>query len=285
MTLLTLDNTAIVADSTCDPPAGYFERENLRLVPLKVHFGDLSYRDGVDLPSDAFFEKLAGSEVMPTTSQPTVAEFDACYSELLQRYEHVFSLHLSKLMSGTFESAAMAAKDHEGVEVYDTQKVSVVVTLLIDRLLAHLAQGVDADVFRAYIESFEDRSGLVFQVATLEYLRRGGRIGRAQSMVGDILGIRPLLHCEGGEVIAYAKVRGERKALAAMTRYLEERTTLDDTIYACLFHAGAPETLDPLRERLLAARPQIEFVLNSKVGAVVGTHVGPGTFAYGLIVE
>ena len=285
MTLLTLDNTAIVADSTCDPPSGYFERENLRLVPLKVHFGDETYRDGVDLTSDAFFDKLAGSAVMPTTSQPTVAEFDVCYRELRQRYEHVFSLHLSRLMSGTFEAASMAAREHDPVEVYDTRKVSVVVTLLIDRLLARLEQGIEADDFRAYIDSFDERSGLVFQVATLEYLRRGGRIGRAQSMVGDILGIRPLLQCDVGEVTAYAKVRGERKALAAMTTYLEERTSLDDTIYACLFHAGVAQALEPLRERLLAARPQTEFVLTSKVGAVVGTHAGPGTFAYGMIVE
>jgi len=285
MTLLTLDNTAIVADSTCDPPSGYFERENLRLVPLKVHFGDETYRDGVDLTSDAFFDKLAGSAVMPTTSQPTVAEFDVCYRELRQRYEHVFSLHLSRLMSGTFEAASMAAREHDPVEVYDTRKVSVVVTLLIDRLLARLEQGIEADDFRAYIDSFDERSGLVFQVATLEYLRRGGRIGRAQSMVGDILGIRPLLQCDAGEVTAYAKVRGERKALAAMTTYLEERTSLGDTIYACLFHAGVAQALEPLRERLLAARPQTEFVLTSKVGAVVGTHAGPGTFAYGMIVE
>ena len=285
MTLLTLANTAIVADSTCDPPVGYFERENLRLVPLKVHFGDETYRDGVDLSSDEFFEKLAASDVMPTTSQPTVAEFDACYSELCERYEHVFSLHLSKLMSGTFEAASQAAKRHERVAVDDTQKVSVVVTLLIDRLLVRLEQGIAADDFRAYIDHFTEKVGLVFQVATLEYLRRGGRIGRAQSMVGDILGIRPLLHCADGEATAYAKVRGERRALAAMTGYLEERTSLDDSIFGCLFHAAAPETIGPLRERLLVARPQIEFVLTSTVGAVVGTHAGPGTFAYGFIVE
>lgn len=285
MKLLTLDNTAIVTDSTCDPPAGYFERDNLRLVPLKVHFGDETYRDGVDLTPDEFFEKLAGSSVMPTTSQPTVAEFDACYRELGRHYEHVFSLHLSKLMSGTFEAASTAARQHDGVEVFDTQKVSAVVTLLVDRLLVRLGEGIGIDDFRAYIGSFPERNGLVFQVATLEYLRRGGRIGRAQSMVGDILGIRPLLHCADGEVTAYAKVRGERKALAAMTGYLEERTRPDDTIYACLFHAAAPEALEPLRERLLSARPQTEFVLTSKVGAVVGTHAGPGTFAYGMIVE
>jgi DegV family protein with EDD domain len=285
MTQLDLDNTAIVADSTCDPPAGYFERDNLRLVPLKVHFGDKTYRDGIDLSPDAFFEKLAASDVLPTTSQPTVAEFDACYRELRTRYEHVFSLHLSKLLSGTYEAAATAAREHPGVEVFDTRKVSTIVTLLVDRLLARLEQGIALDEFRAYIESFPDRNGLVFQVTTLEYLRRGGRIGRAQSMVGDILGIRPLLHCADGEVTAYAKVRGERKALDVMTGYLVECTRPDDAIFGCLFHAAAPAALEPLRERLLMARPNIEFVLTSKVGAVVGTHAGPGTFAYGVIVE
>jgi DegV family protein with EDD domain len=285
MTLLTLDNTAIVADSTCDPPDGYFERDNLRLVPLKVHFGDETYRDAVDLSSDAFFARLAASQVMPTTSQPTVAEFDACFSELKQDYAHVFSLHLSRLMSGTYEAASAAAREHEGVEVFDTTRVSTVVTLLIDRLLVRLERGVELDELRAYIASFPARSGLVFQVATLEYLRRGGRIGRAQSMVGDILGIRPLLHVADGEVTAYAKVRGERKGLQAMTGYLEQHTRPHDTIFGCLFHAAAPEALEPLRESLLASRPQIEFSLTSKVGAVVGTHAGPGTFAYGLIVE
>jgi DegV family protein with EDD domain len=285
MTRLTLDNTAIVVDSTCDPPPGYFDRPGLAMVPLKVHFGDETYRDGVDLSPTEFFAKLAASPMLPTTSQPTVGEFTTVYAKLIREYEHIFAFHLSSRMSGTFQASLTAAQPYSGIEVYDTRTVSATVCLLVDRLRTRLAEGVSLDEAHAYIDHFLRENHMLFQVATLEYLRRGGRIGRAQSLVGDVFGIRPLITIEDGELVAYAKVRGERRALEAMTALLSERTAPDDAVKLTTWSADADDKLPALEEALLAARPRAEVVFRGRVGAVVGTHGGPGVFAFAMIVE
>ena len=282
---LTLDNTAIVADSTCDPPPGYFDQPGLVMVPLKVHFGDETYRDQVDLTPQEFFAKLAESPVLPTTSQPTVGEFASEYARLSRDYEHVLAFHLSSLMSGTYQASVTAAAPSANVEVYDTRLVSATVTLLIDRLRARLADGLTLDEAHAYIDHFLANGAMVFQVATLEYLRRGGRIGRAQSMVGDVLGIRPLITVDDGELTPYAKVRGERRALQAMGSFLTERSAPDDAVKLATWSTNADDKLPPLEQVLLAARPRAEIVLHGQAGAVVGTHGGPGIFAFAMIVE
>lgn len=285
MTLLTLENAALVADSTCDPPDGYFDRPGFAIVPLKVHFGDETYRDLVDLTPAQFFAKLTTSPVLPTTSQPTAAEFETCYSELRERYEHVFSFHLSRLMSGTYETAEAVAREMPGVWVYDTRSVSSLITLIVERVRARLEQGIELEELQAYIGHACAVGRMLFQVPTLEYLRRGGRIGRASSIVGDMLGIRPLIHPDQGELAAYAKVRGERRALETMAGYLSKYSRPTNTVYLCLSHADNPAGVVPLVERLLAVRPRAQILFTGIVGAIVGTHCGPGTFAFGMIVE
>jgi len=285
MSRLTLDNTAIVVDSTADPPPGYYDRPGLVMVPLKVNFGDETYRDGFDLSPPEFFAKLAASPVLPTTSQPTVAEFSTAYAALTREYEHVLAFHISSRMSGTYQASLTASQAFEGVEVYDTRTVSATITLLVDRLRTRLTEGVSHDEAHAYIDHFVSENRMLFQVPTLEYLRRGGRIGRAQSMVGDVFGIRPLITVEEGELTAYAKVRGERRALEAMSALLAERTTPDDPVKLITWSSDADDKLPALEATLLAVRPRAEVVLHGRVGAVVGTHGGPGMFAFALIVE
>ena len=181
-------------------------------MPLTVHFGDESYRDAIDLTHEQFFAKLEASPVLPTTSQPTVAEFTAVYQEASEQYEHVFSLHLSQKLSGTYGAAFKAAEAFDGVEVYDTRTVAAALSMCAERLRARLEQGCSLDEARAYIAHFIADSRLLIHAATLEYLRRGGRIGRAASFVGGVFDIKPLLHVFDGEVVGYAKVRGQKKA-------------------------------------------------------------------------
>jgi DegV family protein with EDD domain len=154
MTRLTLENTAIVVDSTCDPPPGYFDRPGLAMVPLKVHFGDETFRDGVDLTPTEFFARLASSPVLPTTSQPTVGEFTTVYRTLTAEYEHVLAFHLSSTMSGTYQASLTAAQPFASVEVFDTRTVSATICLLVDRLRARLADGITADEAHDYIAYF-----------------------------------------------------------------------------------------------------------------------------------
>jgi DegV family protein with EDD domain len=282
---LTLDNTAIVLDSTCDAPAGFFDRPGLYLVPLTVHFGDESFRDAVDLTHEQFFAKLEAAAVLPTTSQPTVAEFTAVYKEAREHYEHVFSLHLSQKLSGTYGAAFKAAEAFQGVEVYDTKTVAAPMSMCAERLRAMLERGCSLDEARAYIAHFVEGSRLLVHCATLEYLRRGGRIGRAASFVGGVFDIKPLIHIVDGELVGYAKVRGQKKAMAAMERFIDENSKPDDKVaYATIdaLNDWEPAMIEELIRRL---RPRAERVLTTHVGAVVGTHIGPGSAAFAMIVE
>jgi len=223
-----------VLDSTCDAPAGYFDQDGLYMVPLKVHFGDEMFRDTLDMTHEEFFARLEASEVLPTTSQPTAGEFAAVYEEAGRSYEHIFSLHISGEMSGTVRAAQQAAEGRKGVEVYDTRTVTAAITMLTERLRSRLQAGCSIDEVRAYIEHFAAHSTLLIHAATLEYLRRGGRIGRASSLVGGVFDIKPLIAKTEGTLQAYAKVRGQKKAFAAMERYIEETTKPGDEIYFAL---------------------------------------------------
>lgn len=283
--LLTLENTAIVLDSTCDPPDGFFDTDGLYLVPLKVHFGDEMFRDGVDMSYREFFAKLEQSQVLPTTSQPTVGEFTAVYQQARERYEHVFSLHISGEMSGTVRAAEQAAAAFDNVHVYDLRTVTSTLALGAERLRARLERGISLHEARAYLEYFSSDAHVLIHAATLDYLRRGGRIGRAASLVGGVFDIKPLIHMVDGTMTGYAKVRGRTKAFQAMQRYIEERSRPDDEIWFVTIDAVNAEEPDLIRELFERLRPNAHYVWQGHVAAVVGTHIGPGTAAFGMIVE
>jgi DegV family protein with EDD domain len=283
--LLSLDNTALVLDSTADPCEGYFDRPGIFMVPLRVHFGDETYRDGVDMAHEEFFAKLESSEVLPTTSQPTVGEFTAAYTQAREKYEHVFSLHLSGEMSGTVRAAEQAAEAFDGVEVYDLRTVATALSLCAERLRARLESGCTADEAREYLAYFRDNSSLLIHAATLEYLRRGGRIGMAASLIGGVFDIKPLIRSADGTLTGYAKVRGQKKAMAAMERFVEDNSRRYDDLYFVTLDAVNDEEPPLMREMIERLRPNAHFVMHGRVGAVVGTHIGPGTSAFAMISE
>ncbi len=283
--LLTLENTAIVCDSTSDAPGGFFDRDGLYMVPLKVHFGDETFRDGVDMTYQEFFARLEASEVLPTTSQPTAGEFTTVYKEARARYEHVFSLHISGEMSGTVRSAEQAAEQFDNVHVYDLRTVTTALSLATERLRARLEVGCTLDEAQAYLRHFADHSSLLIHAATLEYLRRGGRIGRAASLVGGVFDIKPLITKQDGTLVGYAKVRGLKKAMAAMERFVEENSKPDDELYFCIIDAVNDVEPSLIREMIERHRPNSHFAFQGHVGAVVGTHIGPGTAAFAMIAE
>jgi DegV family protein with EDD domain len=283
--LLTLENTAIVCDSTCDPPEGFFDRAGLYMVPLKVHFGDETFRDGVDMTYKEFFAKLEASSLLPTTSQPTAAEFTAVYQEARAQYEHVFSLHISGEMSGTVRAAEQAAEQFENVYVYDMRTVTSALSLAAERLRSRLEAGCTLDEAQAYVQHFIDHSGLMVHAATLEYLRRGGRIGRAASFVGGVFDIKPLIIAQDGTLAGYAKVRGLKKAMAAMERFVDENSKPDDELYFCVIDAVNDEEPPLIREMIERLRPNAHYTFQGHVAAVVGTHIGPGTSAFAFIPE
>jgi DegV family protein with EDD domain len=273
-------NTAIVLDSTADLPDAAERFPNWRVVPLYVNFGDESLRDGVDIDSTEFYERLRESSVFPTTSQPTPGDFLACYGEL-GAYERILSLHVSARVSGTFASAeAAAAELRDGrVRAIDTETASASIAMLALAIQRRLDRGTSDEEVDALIDRYRRERGLLFTVDTLEYLARGGRIGKAAAFAGTLLHVKPILSIEDGEAVPVKRVRGERKALAELAEALETQTRDEPASKLAVAHAAAPERAAELEAMVRERRPHAELELVVTLGAVIGTHTGPGTLA------
>jgi len=278
---LTRENTAIVLDSTADFPEARERHTNMRVVPLYVRFGEESYRDYVELDPHDFYARLRTATELPTTSQPTPQDFLGAYEELAG-YERIYSLHISSRLSGTFASATLAAGELEGdrVRLVDSETVSVGLSGLalgIQRLLEH---GTTDEEIAALAERYRQEAGLLFTVDTLEFLVKGGRIGRARALAGSLLNVKPILTIADGEVVPLTRVRGRAKALAEFRRRFEEATTGDGDLHVAIAHSEADEAVEQLRALVTEARPEAQIELVTTLGAVVGTHAGPGTIGF-----
>ncbi|HEY6068532.1 MAG TPA: DegV family protein [Gaiellaceae bacterium] len=276
---LSADNTAIVVDSTADFPEAQARFPNWRVVPLYVRFGDESYRDYVELSPEEFYARLRTADDLPTTSQPTPGDFLAAYEEL-GGYERIYSLHISSALSGTYQSATTAAAEvGDKVRTVDTESASAAIAMLGLAIQRRLERGATDEEVGALIERFREEARLIFTVDTLEFLRRGGRIGRASAWAGELLHVKPILTIER-EVIPLKRVRGNRKAVqefvSAFTSGSEDRPSLKVGIA----HADAPDRAEQLRKMVHAERPQAEIEIVTTLGAVVGTHAGPGTVGF-----
>ena len=277
---LTAENTAIVLDSTADLPDAADRFPNWRVVPLYVLFGDESLRDGVDIDPAGFYERLRASSVFPTTSQPTTRDFLACYEEL-GGYERVFSLHVSARVSGTFESAERAAAElGDGrVRAIDTETASASIAMLALAIQHRLERGTSDEEIDALVERYLRERGLLFTVDTLEFLQRGGRIGKAAAFAGALLQVKPILSIQQGEVVPVKRVRGERKAFGELAAALETETEDEPAYRLGVAHAAAPERAAELEALVRERRPHAELELVVTLGAVIGAHAGPGTLA------
>jgi DegV family protein with EDD domain len=277
---LTLDNTAVVLDSTADFPDAPQRYPNVRTVPLYVRFGDESYRDYVDMSPSAFYERLPAARELPTTSQPTPADFLAAYEDLAG-YEHILSLQISSTLSGTFASAETAAEQLGGrVRVIDTRTVSASLALLALAVLRRLERGTTDEEIDEVVARYGREHHLLFTVNTLEYLARGGRIGRAAALAGNLLNVKPILTITDGEVVPLKRVRGNAKAFAEFAELFQSTTTDSPRLKVGIAHAAAPERLQALEEMVRATRPQAEIEIATELGAVIGTHAGPGTVGF-----
>jgi DegV family protein with EDD domain len=274
---LTTANTAIVLDSTADFPDARQHFANWRVVPLYVSFGTESYRDGVDLTAQQFYERLRTSSETPTTSQPTPGDFRAAYDELAQ-YERIFSIHLASNLSGTFQSASSAAD--ERVRLIDSQSASVAISMLALGIQRRLDRGTTDQEVDAFVEHYLASHGLLFTVDTLEYLARGGRIGKARAYVGELMHVKPILTVRDGEVVPLKRVRGNRKAFQEFVDALDRQTRDEPGLRIGIAHADAPERMAQLEKMVRDRRPQASIEQETSLGAVIGAHAGPGTVGF-----
>jgi DegV family protein with EDD domain len=278
---LTTENTAVVLDSTSDYPEAPSRFPNMRFVPLYVRFGDDTYRDYVELGPAEFYEKLRTSPVTPATAQPTPQDFVDAY-EGLASYERIYSLHVSSKVSGTFSSAELAAQEIGGdrIRVVDSLTASLAIAMLSHAIQRRLARGTTDEEIEALIGRFHQDAEVLFTVETLEYLQRGGRIGRAAAIAGSLLNVRPILGMDDGVVVAVSRVRGRQKALAEFERRFVEATTDGPGLRVAIAHADAAEWVGTLSEIVWRVRPKAEIEFTASLGAVVGTHAGPGAVGF-----
>ena len=276
---LTAKNTAIVLDSTADFPEAPERFPNWRVVPLYVVFGGESYRDYVDLSPHEFYERLRTADELPTTSQPTPGDFLETYEQLAD-YERIYSLHLSSALSGTYQSAVTAAAElGDKVRVVDSESASAAISILGLAIQRRLERGTTDEEIEALVAWYRAAAGLLFTVDTLEFLRRGGRIGRASAWAGELLNVKPILTI-AREVIPLKRVRGNRKAMQEFVSEFTSKTEDSPSLKVGIAHADAPERARQLEKMVHGERPQAQIEIVTNLGAVVGTHAGPGTVGF-----
>ncbi|MDX6437444.1 MAG: fatty acid kinase fatty acid binding subunit [Gaiellaceae bacterium] len=278
---LTRENTAVVLDSTADFPDAQIRFPNMRVVPLYVRFGDESFRDYVELDPHDFYRRLRTASELPTTSQPTPQDFMSTYNAL-SGYERIYSLHISSKLSGTFQSASLAASEVGGdrIRLVDTESASVGIGMLALAIQELLARGTTDDEIEALAARHREDARILFTVDTLEFLAKGGRIGRAKALMGSLLNVKPILGIEDGEVVPVSRVRGRAKAFEEFRKRFEAATTDGPGLGIGIAHADAEEAVEQLEAIVLASRPQAEVKLVTTLGAVVGAHAGPGTVGF-----
>ncbi|PZD93261.1 DegV family protein [Paenibacillus sambharensis] len=278
----------IVTDSTSDVPREVREKLGIEMVPLKVLFGDQSYLDAVTLEAGQFYDMLSASPVLPTTSQPSPVEFMEAFERILAEdpEAQIISFHLSSQFSGTYQSAVLGKSLLErdaDITIIDTKSASSGFGVLVVRAAEMAREGRSKEEILAEVECIAATLELYFLVDTLEYLQRGGRIGRAAALFGSILNIKPILTIdEEGYVAPVDKVRGQKKAMLRIMELLERDFGAGSELNLVMAwtsdEAPAMEMLNLIKERF-----KVKEVNFTTIGAVIGTHVGPGTaavFAY-----
>jgi DegV family protein with EDD domain len=265
----------VVSDSACDLPPALCAELGIEIVPLTIRFGTDELVDRVELTTAAFWERLARSNVVPETAAPSVGAFESTFRSLHDGgADGIICINLSSRMSATMQSAQIAAKALDGVcpvSVIDSKSASMGIGMLCIEAARRASEGADLDTIVAAVEDARGRGGLLFTVDTLEYLRKGGRIGGAQALLGSMLSIKPVITVRDGAVEPVGKVRTRSKALRFVVDHVKERPV--ETL--CVLHAQAADVDDfiAMLEPIVPARD----IVVGEIGPVVGVHTGPGT--------
>lgn len=270
---------AIVTDSTVDLSPQELDALGVTMVPLKVLFGDRTYRDWIDLAPGDFYPMLADAQVLPKTSQPSPAEFLTAYRELAnQGYDEIVSIHLTGALSGTLSSALMAAEDSPiPVHVIDTNKVSHALSLIVRDAVATRDSGADAQAIAARAIEVSKQMRFFFVLETLDYLVKGGRAGKAQGLAASLLGIKAILTVNSeGIVEPHKKVKGRKRAIQTMAAELAEDAAANGRMRLTILHACLDDEGAELLNEIQATGASVEVMPPGLIGAVIGTYVGQG---------
>ncbi len=273
----------IVTDSTSDLSPELASELGISVVPLSVIFGDDVYRDKVDITHDLFYQKLVTSKVLPTTSAPSVGDFLAVYEPLLKETDEIVAIHLSSKLSATYNNACQAAQHLADrgarIEVIDSLSVSFGMMFMSIAAARAASAGATVEEIRTLVESMIPRAHIFVVLDTLEYVRRGGRIGRARAFLGAVMRVKPILSFRNGEVHPEERVRTKSLALERMFQIATSYPRATDVGIG--YSTNAQEA-EELRRRLEAALPGVKIHV-ARLGPVLGVHGGPGTLGIGVL--
>jgi DegV family protein with EDD domain len=260
---------AVVTDSTADLPGDWRERYDIEVVPLKVLFGEETFRDGVDMNNQEFFARLATSAKLPTTSAPSPGEFAQVYTRLAKDHDGCISIHIGAQLSATAESARVGAQSVEGfhVEVIDSETV----TMPMAFLCKVAAQSPSLDEATAAVKRRVPGCRVLALLDTLRYIEMGGRVSRAQAMIGTMLDLKPMLLVRDREIKSVDRVRTRSRAIPRMIDFFESDMPVE---YVGVMHAQAPEDAELIAAGLREHHPDLEVPIG-QIGCVLGTHTGP----------
>lgn len=273
---------AIVTDSTSDLTPEIQARHGVTVVPLNVHFGQDSFRDGVDLSPDAFIAKMATTEKLPTTSQPSVGAFETVFRTLATDHDEILCVLISSRLSGTLQSATLAGeavRDLIPVTIVDSENVAYALGFQAIRAAELASENLPATEIATILSAEIPQYHIIFFVETLDHLRRGGRIGKAAKLLGSILQLRPLLRVEGGQVVPFERTRTRSKAISALLEFARELSGIEQ---AAVIYNSTPAEAASLAQQLHPIA-KIEDVPIVQFGPVISTHVGPGVL--GLVLK
>lgn len=268
----------ILVDSSSDLTKEEAEEKGYLFVPIGISLEGKEYEDGVDLTKDEFYDLLVNGETFPKTSQPSPQVFLDLFEQAKKDGDEIVAILLSSALSGTYQSAVLARQmaDYEGIHLIDSLTATGVIRVLADYAKGLADQGRSAAEVAALTEVFRSRVHVIAMMDTLEFLQKGGRIGKAAAMLGELARLKPLITLtEEGGVGVIGKTIGKNKAISAMLKWLDERRLDEEFPRYSVFTSGT-ENCGQFEEKL--AKHGITTVGRLQLGAAIGTHIGPGAF-------
>ena len=280
----------LITDSTCDLPKELAEQWDITVVPCNIHFDDQVYKDGVDIGPDEFYRRLVDARRLPTTAQPSVNDFVEVYRPLLDEGHDVVSVHLSAKFSGTLNSAYQArdaltsgesslAVDSARIQIIDSQLTSMPLGMVALEAARSISEGRDAETTVRVAGEAIDRCRCYFLLDTLQYLQKGGRIGKASAFLGSLLSIKPILTIRDGEAHPVERTRTRSRGLQRLMDLVNGLAPASRL--SVLYSTGADEA-EAFRDRLGDLVPADQIIM-ARFGPVVGTYLGPGALGVSVL--
>ncbi len=270
--------TVIVTDSTADIPPALAKALDIHVIPLLVNFGSESFADGVEITNDQFYRKLTEANDLPTTSQPSVGAFEALYRQVGGPAEPIISIHIAAQLSGTIRSAQQAKNllpDFD-IRVVDSESTTMSLGWAVIVAARAAKAGKSPDEIVALTESVIKRTRLLAGLDTLRFLEKGGRIGKTRALLGTLLSVKPIINVLEGEVRPFEQVRTKKKLVARILEVAKGLAPFDEL---CVLYSRNEDEAREFLEQLSSIHPREKIVM-AEIGAVVGTHVGPGAIGF-----